>query len=99
MGQQDLEFIDAILNVTRNIFFIQTMIDLYGRDHWQEMQRRNQNILTERFGDRLVDARVWPISSSLLLKGAQTGDDDYVLVSKQKELWPPCRRSCSASPG
>jgi GTPase SAR1 family protein len=86
VGQQDLEFIEAILKVTRNIFFIQTMIDLYGRDHWQEMQRRNQNILMERFGDRLVDARVWPISSTLLLKGAQTGDDDYVLVSKQKDL-------------
>jgi GTPase SAR1 family protein len=86
VGQLEIEFLDAILKVTRNVFFIQTMIDLHGREQWQEMQRRNQAILAERFGDKLADSRVWPISSKLLLKGGQEDDEDYVMVSRHKDL-------------
>lgn len=85
-GRDDLAFIDAILNITRRIFFIQTMIDQQSRAHWQELQRRNQTILAERYGDRLADTRVWPISNTLLLEGARAGDDDLVRASRQQEL-------------
>lgn len=86
VGDLDLTFLESILTVTRNILFIQTKIDQYRASTWQEIQRRNQEILTERFGDRLVDPRVWPISCSNLLKGAQTGDEDYVIVSRHRKL-------------
>jgi GTP-binding protein EngB required for normal cell division len=84
--QPELEFVERILGVTRNIFFIQTKIDQHDQDHWQNIQRRNQEILAERFKDRLADVRVWPVSSSHLLTAAQTGDDDYLQISGQQEL-------------
>jgi hypothetical protein len=37
-------------------------------------------------GERLADARVWPISSINLRKAAQTGDEDYEIVSRHREL-------------
>ncbi len=88
IGQPDLDFIEAILNVTPHLLFIQTKIDLQRRDHWQQLQQRNQQILQERFGERLADRRVWPISSTNLMKAASTGDEDYLLVSRHKEFAP-----------
>src|SRR5262249_27993358 len=38
------------------------------------------------FAGRLADPRVWPISSTNLRKAAQTGDDDYLMVSRHREL-------------
>lgn len=84
--QGELEFIEKILTVTPNLFFIQTKIDLHRRDHWQAIQQRNQAILAERFGERLVDCRVWPVSSTNLTKAALTGDEDYLIVSRHREL-------------
>lgn len=43
-------------------------------------------ILEERFGQRLHAPRVWPISSVNLMKAAQTGDADYEIVSRHREL-------------
>ena len=45
-----------------------------------------QDILTERLKGRLSEWQVWPISSTNLSKAAQTGDEDYLLVSRHKEL-------------
>ncbi|MGH3146531.1 MAG: dynamin family protein, partial [Rubrobacter sp.] len=73
--QSELEFLEEILKVTPDIFFIQTKIDLYSEDHWQDIRRRNKEILEERFGDRLIDTNVWPISSILLLAAAADGED------------------------
>lgn len=87
--QVEVEFIDRILEETRNIFFIQTKIDLYNRDHWELIQRRNEELLEQEFGDRLDDAKVWPISSTNLRKAA-SGDEEiakhYLAVSRHKEL-------------
>jgi GTPase SAR1 family protein len=84
--QDELTFIDTLLGVTRNLFFIQTKIDQFRRDHWQQIQRRNQSILQERFGERLLDARVWPISSVNLMRAAATGDEDFLMVSRHQEM-------------
>ena len=59
--QPELEFVERILGVTRNIFFIQTKIDQHDQNHWQNIQRRNQAILAEQFKGRLADVRVWPV--------------------------------------
>jgi GTPase SAR1 family protein len=85
--QPELDFIDKILSKTPHILFIQTKIDLQRRENWQALLRRNQEILQERFGNRLTDTRVWPISSTNLLKAMQTEEgDDYLRVSRYRQL-------------
>ena len=87
--QEEIHFIETILGATSNIFFIQTKIDQHGREHWQEIQRRNEEILNEHFKDRLLDTRVWPISSTNLRKAADPNNEDaemHVMVSRHKEL-------------
>ena len=85
----DLKFVEQILTVTRNIFFVQTKIDQYNKEDWQSIQWRNQEILRQTFGERLADTRVWPVSSTNLRKAA-TGDkkteEAYLMVSRHKEL-------------
>ncbi len=87
--EDDLKFIEQILTVTRNIFFIQTKIDQYSRDDWQSIQVRSQEILGGRFKGRLTDTRVWPISSTNL--GAAASADEkmrqaYLAASRYNEL-------------
>lgn len=71
--QTEVDFIETLLDVTSDIFFIQTKIDLFDEEHWRSIQRRNQETLEEKFGNRLTDTNVWPISSSLLLDAANGG--------------------------
>lgn len=84
--KSELDFIENILSVTRNIFFVQTKIDQYDDEHWLQIQRRNESILAERFDDRLRDVQVWPVSSTNLMLAAQTGDKDYLEVSYYSQL-------------
>jgi predicted GTPase len=87
--QDEINFIETLLGVTRNIFFIQTKIDQHGKEHWQEIQRRNEEILNEHFANRLLDARVWPISSANLRKAATVDDrqaDALLMVARHKEM-------------
>lgn len=88
IGQVELAFVETILSTTASIFFVQTKIDLYRRDDWRAIQRRNEALLAERFGDCLTDPRVWPPSSKNLLQAVQTGDDDFLPVSRYPELLP-----------
>lgn len=88
LGEPEVRFLEEILGVTRNLFFIQTRIDQFRKDAWQAIQARNQDILRQRFGERLENTRVWPISSVNLYKAAVSGDDDYLIVSRHKELEP-----------
>src|SRR5215216_1853474 len=85
----DIKFIEEILTVTNNIFFVQTKIDQYSKEDWQNIQHRNQEILKERFKDRLADTRVWPVSSTNLRKAASTDkrmEQAYLTVSQYEEL-------------
>jgi len=68
--QFELDFVEALLKVTRHIFFIQTKIDLYDKEDWQRVLQRNEEILQNHFKDRLDDTRVWPISNLNLMKAA-----------------------------
>jgi hypothetical protein len=86
IGTEEIQFLEEILSVTRSVLFIQTMIDRYTKDDWQAIQARNQQILTEKFGDRVADCRVWPISSTNVLKAAETGDADFEHVSRIRPL-------------
>jgi GTPase SAR1 family protein len=85
--QPEIDFIQTILQKTPHLFFIQTKIDLYRRDHWQMILQRNQEILAQHFATRLTNTRVWPISSSNLLKARQEEDgDDYLRTSRYTQL-------------
>jgi predicted GTPase len=86
--QTELDFVDAILGVSSDIFFIQTKIDLHREEDWRDVQSRNRQILEERFENRLTDTRVWPISSTLLLAAAAGGDDaqEDLEDSRHKDL-------------
>ncbi|MHB1425542.1 MAG: hypothetical protein ACYC3I_20430 [Gemmataceae bacterium] len=86
LGAPEVAFIETLLKATSSLFFIQTKIDLFRKEQWQAIQKRNQDILRERFQGRLSDLRVWPISSTNLHKAAETGDEDYLRVSRHKEL-------------
>jgi len=86
IGEPEIQFVEQLLSVTANIFFVQTKIDQFRKDAWQEVLRRNQEILHKRFAERLRDARVWPVSSTNLAKVAATNDPDYLQVSRYKEL-------------
>jgi GTPase SAR1 family protein len=86
--EEELKYLDMILKATRSVFFIQTKFDLFRGQQWQDVQRRNQEILRERFKDRLTDYRVWPISSKLLSTAATQGDPDFEIASKHRELAP-----------
>ena len=86
IGEPEMQLVSRLLEVTRSILFVQTKIDQFRREAWQAIQKRNQEILAKQFGDRLADVRVWPISSINLRKAAQTGDDDYYMVSRHTEL-------------
>jgi GTPase SAR1 family protein len=86
---EDLKFIDQILTVTRKIFFVQTKIDQYDEEDWQDVRRRNQEILAKRFEGQLTDTRVWPVSSTNLRKAASAVErtqEAYLMVSRHKEL-------------
>src|SRR5919112_4431396 len=86
---EDLKFIDQILSVTRKIFFVQTKIDQYDEEDWQDVRRRNMEILAERFEGQLDDTRIWPVSSTNLRKAASADERTqkaYLMVSRHKEL-------------
>jgi GTPase SAR1 family protein len=82
----ELEFIEEILAITRNIFFILTKIDQYDDDHWQEVQRRNEILIKERFANSLNDIQIWPFSSVNLRQATETHEDIYLEVSYYDQL-------------
>ena len=84
--EEELKYVEMILETTRSIFFIQTKIDLFHSDQWKEVQGRNEAILQDRFKDRLRDFRVWPISSKLLEKAAERDNPNFEIASKHREL-------------
>jgi GTPase SAR1 family protein len=86
--QTEIEFIETILKETSEIFFIQTKIDLYDEEAWRDTLGRNREILEQKFGDRLTNTNIWPISSELLLRAAQSEQtrELYLTESLHKEL-------------
>lgn len=82
----EIQFLNTLLKATTQIFFVQTKIDAYREEDWRAVQRRNEEILGQRFNDRLPEIQVWPVASADILRSVQTGDADYLLVSGQPEL-------------
>ena len=59
LGQPDLEFIEQLLGVTSNLFFIQTKISTNtSREDWQQILQRNQDLLGRALWATVVFHRV-----------------------------------------
>ena len=86
IAQPEIDILEQVLKHTQNIFFVQTKIDQFEKEAWQSVRRRNEAILKEKFGDRLPDVRVWPVSSVNLQKAVETGDPKYEMVSRGREM-------------
>jgi GTPase SAR1 family protein len=86
--QSEIDFVGTLLNVTKNILFIQTKIDAFG-DAWRDIKERNEEELIKRFGDRMGEVRVWPISSTNLRRAAGAAGEDaeaLLMVARHREL-------------
>ncbi|GIW83369.1 MAG: hypothetical protein KatS3mg105_5176 [Gemmatales bacterium] len=86
ISEPEVDFLSRLLDVTDQVFFIQTMIDQHRRDAWESVRQRNEAILADKFAGRLTSCKVWPISSANLREAAKTGDDDYLQVSRFPQL-------------
>jgi len=84
--QPEVDLIKQISEITKNIMFIQTKIDQHRKEVWEDIRKRNHQILSDKFGDVGLDTRVWPISSLNLRKATETGKEAFFTVSRQKEL-------------
>ena len=87
--QEELDFLETLLAVTPNIFFIQTKIEAHTKKTWQGILQRNQEILQKRFGNRLANMTIWPISSHNLLQVSQSTEEDredFLRVSRYSDL-------------
>jgi GTPase SAR1 family protein len=87
-GSDDLSTLEAVLKAIGDVFFVLNKIDAVGTEQWQILKERDEEILREKFGARLTDPRVWPMSSSNLRKAATapTGAEALLHVSRHKEL-------------
>lgn len=86
ISEPELAILAQLLEVTDQIFLIQTMIDQHRREDWEAIQRRNLEIIRKKMGDRLPLCSIWPVSSRNLRQASETGDDDYLRVSRFPEL-------------
>ena len=88
--QEELNFLEQILFVTPNIFFIQTKIDRFDSEGWQDVKQRNEEIISNKIKEWLnkniqepqqkkfyrVDTTIWPVSNEVLLK-ASSAPENY----------------------
>jgi GTPase SAR1 family protein len=82
--EEELRFLDQILHVTPNIFFVQTKIDRFDTESWQSVLDRNEKILEKKVNDWIeknivdpeqrkgfaISTKIWPISSEGMSKAA-----------------------------
>jgi predicted GTPase len=87
VGAREVELLEAILEVTQRVFFVQTKIDQHDREAWEQTRQRSEEIIRERFADQIPDIRVWPVSSSNLLSATRSDDAEaLVFVSRYRQL-------------
>lgn len=85
--QHEIEFIEAILRRTRNIFFIMTKADAFTETVINELIQRDVEILERKFGKQLDKIHIWPISSKNLLDSVNSSMGDALVdVSGYREL-------------
>ncbi len=73
----EIDFLKDVVNVTPNIMFVTTKVDLNGEESVNESIKRNTTLISEAVGDRLVrKVKMLRMSSQLLLE-ANSSDDEW----------------------
>lgn len=85
--QAELDLLNRIVKVTRNVFFVQSKIDQHSVEHWEEIRARSEALLGEHLGEQLSEIRIWPVSSSNLRKAATSAHPEALeKVSRYRDL-------------
>lgn len=93
MGQPDWDFVEAILEVTPHIFFIQNNIDSSEDRPWEDVWQANQDILARRYANHLSHGQLLPVSSTTLLQAVQSGYPHDFTVALQTFLFQAVGRN------
>ncbi|MFN8516923.1 MAG: dynamin family protein [Chloroflexia bacterium] len=88
----ELEIIATVLETTSHILFVQTKLGDAGEAKWRENQRRNEEILTGRFGAQLGKIAVWPIDSLVLQQALARGNKGMERASHFPEFLAAFKR-------
>ena len=73
IGEHEKRFILKALDVTEDIIFVLTKIDLYSPEAWSSILQRNESLLADIYASKgVVMPQVMPVSSMNLMK-ASTG--------------------------
>ncbi len=91
--EDEIRFLERILQYTPHLFFIQTKIDIH-QDTWEEVLENNVNSLEEHIEKKLsAKPNVWPVSNEHLLIAAQNKkaqkdkkSEHYVKISRFDDL-------------
>lgn len=82
-------FIKKILDITPNIMFVMTKIDLVAASEWTKQKQRLEDSLTEIFRERnLPLPKVFPISSKALMDAAIEDEEDFKLENIRSSMFP-----------
>ena len=83
----EVDFLKDIAEVTPNIMFVTTKIDLNGIESVDESIARNTELINKAIGQKLVrPVTMLRMSSTMLLQAAQEDDEDY----RQVDLEDSC---------
>jgi hypothetical protein len=91
--ESEIEFIERILEVTPNLFFVMTKIDCCPPADWRSRIERSGEVLRERFGDRLPHFQIWPISAENLRKAASASSGDATTFLRQRSRYDEVERA------
>ena len=94
IDHSEIQFLREILEKTKRVLFVQTMIDCVTEEEWSKVKSRNETILRGEFGDSGIDFTVWPISSTLLRKASLEDPNTSVrlVASRHQQFAPTFKR-------
>ena len=86
--QSEKAFLQKVFAITPNILFVQTKIDTKTEPEWSAIQRRNEELLNETFGEAGGPAiQVFPVASELLFAAANESVDELRDISLSESLF------------
>jgi len=86
--QSEKAFLQKVFAITPNILFVQTKIDMKSKPEWEDLQRRNEELLNEAFGQAGGPAiQVFPVASELLFAAANQSVDVLRDISLSESLF------------
>lgn len=89
MVVQEQAFLEKVFEITPNVMFVMTKVDLYNQSNWVSQIQRNVCLLTKVFGEKYgLVPKIFPVSSMLLRKAAAEDDVDFREVNLDDSMFP-----------